>query len=233
MNVKEIWHKIKAIPVIGETYEKYIGSKKVAYIENKCRKELAKDGEKYIELVEDTLKNSEALYYVYAGTLLGLTREGKFISWDLDIDYAVVITQDFTWSKLENLMNKSGFKKTREFVFEGSVKEQSYAIGKMNIDFFGQFYEGDHMLQYSFEYLQNCVYNDENERSVYLVTLPKVVETKTIRMGNVSVSVPVNSEELLTAIYNEDWRIPNPNWKSNSGKCTILLKDKVAHQMML
>lgn len=28
MNVKEIWHKIKAIPVIGKTYEKYIGSKK-------------------------------------------------------------------------------------------------------------------------------------------------------------------------------------------------------------
>ena len=103
----------------------------------------------------------------------------------------------------------------------------------MNIDFFGQFYEDTHMIQYSFEYIPNCEYNDENERSVYLVTLPKVVETKKIRMGNVSVSVPVNSEELLTAIYNEDWRIPNPNWKSNSGKCSVLLKNKVAHQVVL
>ena len=233
MSVKSIWHKVKTIPLVGNTYERYIGSKKVAYIENKCREELAKDGEKYIELVEDTLKNSGALYYVYAGTLLGLTRDGKFINWDLDIDYAIVITQNFTWNDLENLMKKSGFKKTREFVLDGSVKEQSYAVGKLNIDFFGQFYEDTHMLQYSFEYISNCKYNDENERSVYLVTLPKVVETKKIRMGNVSVSVPVNNEEILAAIYNEDWRVPNPNWKSNSGKCSVLLKNKVAHQVVL
>ena len=108
MSVKSIWHKVKAIPLIGNTYEKYIGSKKVAYIENKCREELTKDGDKYIELVENTLKNSDALYYVYAGTLLGLTRDGKFINWDFDIDYAIVITQNFTWNDLENLMKKSG-----------------------------------------------------------------------------------------------------------------------------
>lgn len=233
MNIKKTWHKIKAIPLIGNTYEKYIGSKKVDYIENKCRKELAADGEKYIELVENTLKDSGALYYVYAGTLLGVTRDGKFITWDFDIDYAIVITQDFTWNNLENLMKNAGFRKTREFVFDGSVKEQSYAVDKLNIDFFGQFYEGTHMIQYSFEYNQNCEYNDENERSVYLVTLPKVVETKKVRIENTSVSVPVNSEEILAAIYNEDWRVPNPNWKSNSGKCSVLLKNKVAHQIVL
>ena len=124
-------------------------------------------------------------------------------------------------------MNNAGFKKSREFVFKGSVKEQSYAIGKLNIDFFGQFYEEDHMLQYSFEYLPDCKYNDDNERSVYLVTLPKVVETKKIQMGNVFVSVPINSEDILEAIYNEDWQIPNPNWKANSGKCSTLLKNEV------
>lgn len=38
---------------------------------------MAKDGEKYIELVENTLKDSGALYYVYAGTLLGQKLEMK------------------------------------------------------------------------------------------------------------------------------------------------------------
>lgn len=233
MSIKSVWHRIKAVPFIGDMYEKYIGSKKVARIEKKCREELVKDGEKYMGLVEDTLKDSGAIYYAYAGTLLGLIRDGKFINWDLDIDYAIVITQDFTWNDLENLMKKSGFKKSREFVFDGSVKEQSYAVGKLNIDFFGQFYEDTHMIQYSFEYIADCKYNNENERSVYLVTLPKVVETKKIRMENVDVSVPVNSEEILAAIYNEDWRVPNPNWKSNSGKCSVLLKNKVAYQVVL
>lgn len=228
MNAKDVWHKVKAIPLVGKVYEKCIGSKKVAHIEKKCREELVQDGEKYISLVERTLENSGAIYYVYAGTLLGLIREAKFISWDLDIDYAIVITEDFTWIDLEKLMNEAGFKKSREFVFEGSVKEQSYAIGKMNIDFFGQFYEDDHMLQYSFEYLPDCSYQNENERSVYLVTLPKVVQTKKVQLGNAVASAPVNSEDILAAIYNEDWRIPNPNWKSNSGKCSKLLNDRFA-----
>lgn len=232
MSVKDVWHKIKAIPIVGETYEKYIGTKKVAYIEKKCKEELINDGEKYISLVESTLQDSGALYYVYAGTLLGLIREGNFISWDFDIDYAIVITKDFPWTRLEEIMNKSGFRKTREFVYEGSVKEQSYAIGKLNIDFFGQFYEKNHMLQYSFEYRSDFMYKKENERSVYLVTLPKVVKTKKIPLGSVYVSVPENSEELLAAIYNEDWRIPNPNWKSNSGKCSKLLENKVAYQII-
>ena len=146
MSIKSVWHRIKAVSFIGDMYEKYIGSKKVARIEKKCREELVKDGEKYMGLVEDTLKDSGAIYYAYAGTLLGLIRDGKFINWDFDIDYAIVITQDFTWNDLENLMKKSGFKKTREFVFDGSVKEQSYAVGKLNIDFFGQFYEDTHMI---------------------------------------------------------------------------------------
>lgn len=228
MKIKKIWHKIKEIPIIGETYEKYVGQKKVAYIEKKCKEELHNDGKKYLEKVEETLSNSVAIYYVYAGTLLGLVRNGKFISWDLDIDYAVVITENFTWKNLESLMKKHGFKKSREFIYDGKIKEQSYKIGNLNIDFFGQFYEGDHMIQYSFEYRSDCTYSNENERSVYKVTLPKVTKTKKIILDNVSVSIPENSEEILTAIYNEDWRIPNPNWKSNSGKNTILLKDERA-----
>lgn len=228
MSIKRVWHKIKAIPFIGKTYEKYIGIKKVERIEKKCREELIKDGENYINLVERTLQDSGALYYAYAGTLLGLIRDGKFIDGDLDIDYAVVISEDFSWTRLEELMNRSGFKKSREFVYEGLVKEQSYAIGKLNIDFFGQFYEGNHMLQYSFEYRLDCTYSDDSERSVYLVTLPKVIKTKKVSLGNLFVSVPENSEEVLNAIYNEDWRIPNPNWISNSGRNTVLLNGKRA-----
>ena len=234
MNIKKLWHKIKAIPFIGETYEKYIGSKKVAYIENKCRKELSQDGEKYIEIVENTLNGSGLLYYAYAGTLLGLIRDGKLIEWDSDIDYAVVINDDSTWVKLEELMNKKGFKKTREFVFEDFVREQSYAIKKMNIDFFGQFYDGDNMLEYAFKYLSDVKYNNENERSVLVTTFPKVTETKKLQFGNTFVSVPVNSEDVLVVAYNEDWRTPNPNWQlGDSNKCTKLSKDKIGYQVVI
>lgn len=232
MNIKAIWHKIKAIPIIGNTYEKCIGKRKVAYIEKKCKEELINSGEKYIRITENALQNSGAIYYVTSGTLLGAIREGNFISWDFDIDYAIVITAEFTWRELEKIMNKSGFRKTREYVYKESVREQSYAIGKLNIDFFGQFYEGDDMIQYSFENRLDCNYKNENERSVYRVTLPKVVKTKKTMLGNVEVSVPENSEEFLAAMYDENWRIPNPNWKSNSQKGSKLLENEVAYKVL-
>lgn len=230
--IKKIWYKIKEFGPIGDTYEKFIGAKKVVRLKKAQREELIRDGEKYIQIIENTLRETGALYYAYAGTLLGAIRDADFINWDLDIDYAVVITENFTWNDLEVQLNKVGFKKTRELVVNKSVKEQSYVCGRLNIDFFGQFYCEDKMIQYSFEYIPNYQYNNTDERSVYLVTLPKVKKTKAIMMKNISISVPVNSEEILTAIYNEDWRIPNPNWKSNSGNCSILLEDTIGYQIL-
>ena len=36
------------------------------------------------------------------------------------------------------------------------------------------------------------------------------------------------------ADYNEDWRIPNPNWQlGDSNKCVKLSKDKIAYQVVI
>lgn len=127
-------------------------------------------------------------------------------------------------------MHEKGFKKVREFVFRGKVTEQTYQIDKMKIDFFGQFYRDDYMIQYSYERIESQNYADENQLSVYLVTLPRVNRTKLISVDGVTVPVPDNAEDILKCIYNEDWRIPNPNWKSNSGKCSKLLPNEYGYQ---
>ena len=88
------------------------------------------------------------------------------------------------------------------------------------------------MIQYSFDKLEDVQYSSDSEYSVYLVTLPRVDKTKYIEVDGVKVSVPDNAEEILASIYNEDWRVPNPNWKSNSGKCSTLLKGKTAYQVV-
>ena len=87
------------------------------------------------------------------------------------------------------------------------------------------------MIQYSYDKLDGVKYSSNSEYSVYLVTLPRVDKTKYIEADGVKVSVPYNAEEILASIYNDDWRIPNPNWKSNSGKCSTLLKDKIAYSI--
>ena len=148
------------------------------------------------------------------------------------MDFAVNINEDFSWDDLQRVMGEAGFKKIREFVFDGMVTEQTYRVNKLTIDFFGQFYDGDKMIQYSFDKLEEVHYSSDSEYSVYLVTLPRVDKTKYIEVDGAKVSVPENAEEILASIYNDDWRVPNPNWKSTSGKCSTLLKGKAAYQVV-
>ena len=104
--LKQIWHKIKAIPFIGDNYEKLVGQKKIERKMQHQQEEIQNNGVKYLNLVENTMNTSGGLYYAYAGTLLGIVRDKKLIKWDLDIDFAVVITEDFSWSDLQQVLEK-------------------------------------------------------------------------------------------------------------------------------
>ena len=230
--LKKMWYKIKAIPAIGIPYEKYIGTRKVKKIAMRQTREINENGISYIEIVENLLRSSNALFYAYAGTLLGIIRDQNLLKWDSDIDYAIVITEAFGWEDLHRIMRVSGYNKVTEYVYNGEIIEQAYQIGKLKIDFFGQFYEADAMIQYSCEQLSGIKYPDLNASSVYRVTLPKVSKTKCVNIDGVAISVPENAEDILASIYNDDWRVPNPNWKTNSGKGAQLIEDQFVYQVV-
>ena len=48
-------------------------------------------------------------------------------------------------------------------VFEGLVTEQTYQVDKLTIDFFGQFYDGNKMIQYSYDKLDGVKYSSNSE----------------------------------------------------------------------
>ena len=233
MNItKHILNRLKSDPFISTTYERLIGNKKTKKRMQRQREEIQNNSAKYLNLVESIMSTSGALYHACFGTLLGIVRDNKLIKWDVDIDYAVVISDDFSWNDLEKAMSKSGFKKIREFVFEGLVTEQTYQVDKITIDFFGEFYDGNNMIQYTYNKLTGVKYSSYLDYSVFRLTLPRVDKIKQINIDGVNVSVPCNSEEILASVYNDDWRVPNPNWKSNSGKCVKFLDGKIAHQVI-
>lgn len=233
MNItKHILNRLKSDPFISTTYERLIGNKKTKKRMQRQREEIQNNSAKYLNLVESIMSTSCALYHACFGTLLGIVRDNKLITWDVDIDYAVVISDDFSWNDLEKAMSKSGFKKIREFVFEGIVTEQTYQVDKITIDFFGEFYDGNNMIQYTYNKLTGVKYSSYLDYSVFRLTLPRVDKIKQININGVNVSVPCNSEEILASVYNDDWRVPNPNWKSNSGKCVTFLDGKIAHQVI-
>jgi len=229
---KHILNRLKSDPFISTTYERLIGNKKTKKRMQRQREEIQNNSAKYLNLVESIMSTSGALYHACFGTLLGIVRDNKLIKWDVDIDYAVVISDDFSWNDLEKAMSKSGFKKIREFVFEGIVTEQTYQVDKITIDFFGEFYDGNNMIQYTYNKLTGVKYSSYLDYSVFRLTLPRVDKIKQINIDGVNVSVPCNSEEILASVYNDDWRVPNPNWKSNSGKCVKFLDGKIAHQVI-
>lgn len=67
------------------------------------------------------------------------------------------------------------------------------------------------MIQYSYERISGVTYDSNSEYSEYRVVLPIVNKTRRGEVENVKISVPDNAEEILSAIYNDDWRVPNPN----------------------
>lgn len=88
------------------------------------------------------------------------------------------------------------------------------------------------MIQYTYNKLTGVKYSSYLDYSVFRLTLPRVDKIKQINIDGVNVSVPCNSEEISASVYNDDWRVPNPNWKSNSGKCVTFLDGKIAHQVI-
>ena len=231
--LKELWYKIKAIPAIGIPYEQLIGKRKVEHIYKKQSKLLNASGMQCIHAVEQIMKTTDATYFAYAGTLLGIVRDNRLIKWDSDIDYGVVIDDSFGWIDLQRAMESAGCKKVREFVFEGTIREQAYQIGKLKVDFFGQTLLQDKMLMYSFERNPRVKYPELHMNSVYEEMHPKVEKTKTIVIEGIPVTIPVNAEELLESIYTDSWRVPNPNWKSHSADSAKLLEGRYGYSVPL
>ena len=230
--ILHVWHKIKGIPLIGVPYQKLIGNRKIARIAEKHNREIINNGMRYLRRIEGILSNSTIQFFLMSGSLLGIIRNGCLLKWDDDIDYGLIIKNGDDWLMLEKIMTDNGCVKIREFSFDGIVTEQTYSMDCITIDFFGVFpgCDDSYMLSYSYDRRHIVGDGKPNQSCVYETTLAYISGTKKYDAEGLIVTVPINAEEILSCIYNKDWRVPNPNWVSNSGDCCRWLKDKVGIQ---
>lgn len=226
--VKKIWYRIKQIPFIGVPYEKYIGSKRRKKLFKKKSMIVRQYGIEGINMVENVLGRVVQVYFADSGTLLGTIRDHKIIEWDPDVDYGIVIERDFDWMVLQKAMEASGFKKIREWSLNNNITEQTYQIGKLTIDIFGHFIEGDRLVSYGYQQFPGKKYQ-EGYFDTYQFTCPMIKGTKKEKLGPISVNVPINAEEFLSYIYDENWMIPNPDWVIFSGRGFKLLSGQQGH----
>lgn len=227
MNIKKIWYKIKEIPIIGVPYEKHIGSVKVKKMYQKQSKQVEKFGLESIQKIEGTLDSLSIIYFADCGTLLGVIRNHKLITWDPDIDYGIVVNKEFDWKKLEAGMEKNGYKKIKEWHVDDFITEQTYTTGNMAFDVFAHYPEKDILISYGFQKKPGEKYA-ENEYGVYEFRTCPIKKIRKESLQGLTVNVPDNAEEYLAFLYNDDWREPNPNWVAYSGKGCSFLENKKA-----
>ena len=196
---------------IGEKAQKRRLAKRVDVIK--------KHGDGIVVEIEDMLSDSGLTYFATCGTLLGLIREGHLLRNDYDMDYGILIYQPSDWIQLEETLNAKGYRKIRDFTLDGLVTEQTYRnkLG-VEIDFFGHFIIEEKFCFYSYDKIQDYEYPSEDLWTAYILTNGKYMGVKTIETEIGKVTVPMNAEEYLTYNYNDNWRIPDPNFKANTGK---------------
>ncbi len=224
----DIKMKLKEIDLIYKPY-KLMMDKKEAKEEAIRREALRVHGYDIAQKVGKALDESEIRYFFTYGNLLGLIRNGKFMSYDNDLDMGIIYDENFSWTNLENAMKQLGLEKKREFKVDNEVMEQSYLVNNLTVDFFLYKKENERMFSYVYFRKENFPYKSIEEFSISKLYSCPIEETQKILCEGIEFTVPSNSQDYLKDIYGESWRIPNPNWVSEKGPAWNELKDRFAY----
>lgn len=173
--------------------------------------------------------DSNTLFWLNGGTLLGAIREKGFIKHDMDIDVGVFDDIDFECLNKELL--KQGFKLQRRIEIYSNCKadegqELTYSKLGVSIDIF-VFTRIDENFAYTHDFLDFIRSNEFDVfEKVRKITLP-FKQLKEFRFLNMNVHIPENYTEHLAAHYGEDFMIPNPNWSTLTSKAASVVKGSI------
>ena len=208
--MREIWYRIRyEIPWIGKLYEKLIGKKRLEKIHQNQNKKLRAYGIEVIQNIEEILPDLGVKFFIDFGSLWGMFRDKKLIDYDWDIDYSLIITENFSWNNLETTLINNGYKKVKEWKLDGKITEQCYELKGVRIDFFGRWVCEDKMTGYT--YGKASKLKKYNEYNVYSISTPNFSDTIKLNIDNFTVTIPTNTEQYLSLIYGDNWMIPDPN----------------------
>lgn len=190
-------------------------------------KNLHKNGYAVLDKITEIMRDSGLQSFCAFGTLLGLYRDGGFISTDNDIDMGVMGNEEFSWEMLEQRMTEGGFKKIRQFQFEGIITEQTYIFHKVTADFFLFQEENEKMAANIYFRKEGKSYSCDEEYSVMQRQFAKIAGITAMPVHGIQVLVPTNCEEVIASIYGEGWKTPDPRYR-HKDHC-VYLEDRYAY----
>ncbi len=190
----------------------------------KMNHEINVKGSQVVKYLQRMMEDSGVFFYFDMGTLLGIIREGKLLSHDLDVDIAVFVDREKRRAFREYLISRGCvLKKVYSVEGLGVVEESFYYLGvKFDVNYYEQCENVDVCyLLYSMPEKQY----EKNQLDVVKLTNPHVCGVKKVAFAGTMVNVPENPEEYLAVRYGKNWRIPDRKyiyWKGPSTTTTQL-----------
>lgn len=184
---------------------------------------LHEHGYKLIGEVQNALTGCDELFFFDFGTLLGIIREGKIISHDMDMDIGVRIKDNNTINNVRRALSMAGCIHETVNYIDGSLVGQDTFI-KYGIEFDIYYYRDDGDVSEVLTLFRDPQkeYKD-NLWDVVSLTSKPVLNTVLYEFQGRKVNVPEFYEEHLVNRYGANWRIPDKNyvyWDSFSSTIT-------------
>lgn len=227
MTKYELKMYIKRIPLVKAVFDRVKAKGRKEGLEAR-RALLQSEGTSVTRIIEETLSGENVEFCIYYGSLLGLIRAGKFMDFDDDVDYAIRITEEFSWEDLERVLGAKGFVKAKQFTLDGVITEQTYKWDGLNVDFFGYDRDQEHSYMNDYFRKEGFIYHSSTEYHVSRMKMYPFDGVEVMELGGGSYHVPREPEKVLASIYKETWRIPDPNWVPELGPAWNEVPGKLA-----
>ena len=165
---------------------------------------------------EISLKNKEPIWPTF-GTLLGLARDKKIISYDRDLDFGYFYSLGSQHRICEKFINL-GFTHNMRCYVDDIVVLDKFTFNNVETDIYYFFDEKENYVSYDFE--QDGILSVEDN-----ITLGKKIhpyksvyskfELKLYSIDKLNFLVPQPIENHLIELYGPNYKIPDKNWHDN------------------
>lgn len=180
------------------------------------RKKRRKDGIKVFEKsslivmksIQDIFQNyPDQLDYFFAyGTLLGIIRDGKLLSRDMDLDMVVFLENDEKISEFRKFLKKNGFKRLHSFYIDNvGINQDAFIFQNVMVDINYAKPAGNRYYNYNF-------YDLPEEKNKVLIFPFTYSGSEKYTFESISINIPKNPDIYLEETYGKEWKIPNPKY---------------------
>lgn len=209
---------VKRMPFAKHLYKKFHIEDRIRfYKERKQMEVFAKHGDSVIAKIHEVLTMSGHTFFVDAGTLIGIYRDGKLLKRDMDVDMGVKINSQEDILKIRELFKSNGFK--LNIIFEtpsNGVIQDAFDYNGIRVD----------MSYFVTNQNNDICYILYDDNKIAKMTFSKIENTSSFKYKNQTVNIPIDSDLYLEERYGKTWRKPDPYFKYWEAPCVTTIEGR-------